>query len=74
MTDNSNDNSDFKKINNFNFDGNIFNTESTTGKKKKNKLKKKKGMDFMEYAKNKGIEINLQYEEPKQLEIPKQQN
>ncbi len=74
MTDNSNDNSDFKKINNFNFDENIFNTDSTHGKKKKNKLKKNKGMDFMEYAKNKGIEINLQYEEPKQLEVPKQQN
>ena len=74
MTDNSNDNSDFKKINNFNFDENIFNTESTHGKKKKNKLKKNKGMDFMEYAKDKGIEINLQYEEPKQLEVPKQQN
>ena len=26
----------------------------------------------MNYAKDKGIEINLQYEEPKQLKMPKQ--
>ena len=57
MTDKINDNSDMKKIDNFNFDENIFNTESTTGKKKKNKLKKNKGIDFMDYAKDKGIEI-----------------
>ena len=74
MTDDSNDNSDLKKINNFNFDENIFNTEPTTSKKKKGKLKKNKAIDFMDYAKDKGIEINLQYEEPKQLEMPKPQN
>ena len=62
MTDDSNDNSDLKKISNFNFDENIFNTEPSNSKKKKGKLKKNKGIDFMDYAKDKGIEINLQYE------------
>ena len=74
MTDDSNDNSDLKKISNFNFDENIFNTEPSNSKKKKGKLKKNKGIDFMDYAKDKGIEINLQYEEPKQLEMPKPQS
>ena len=35
MTDEINDNSEMKKIDNFNFNENIFNTESTIGKKKK---------------------------------------
>ena len=56
-----------KQIKNFDFDENIFANDSTVKKNvkeiKKGKGKKHKGIDFMEYAKNNGISINIQYED-----------
>ena len=41
-------------------------------KKTKTKASKKhKAIDFMDYAKEKGLDINLQYEESKPIEFPK---
>ena len=48
-------------INSFKFEENIFNSNTEHPKKKKNK--KSKGIDFVDYAKDKGIEIKLQYED-----------
>ena len=48
--------------------------EVTKKSKKKNKVKtskKNKLIDFMDYAKEKGLDINLQYEEAKPMEFPK---
>ena len=44
-------------------------------KKTKTKTNKKnKPIDFLDYAKEKGLDINLEYEETKQLEFPKEYN
>ena len=48
--------------------------EITKKNKKKNKTKankKNKAIDFMDYAKENGLDINLQYEEEKPMQFPK---
>ena len=58
-----------EQVKNFDFDENIFGNSNTTTntqevrERKKIKGKKNKGMDFMEYAKNNGISINIEYED-----------
>ena len=67
-----------KQIKNFDFDENIFVNETAAKKNvkeiKKGKGKKHKGMDFMEYAKNNGISINIQYEDTSETNNPKKAN
>ena len=51
--------------------------EITKKNKKKIKTKtnkKNKAIDFLDYAKEKGLDINLQYEETKPIEFPKEYN
>ena len=71
-----------KQIKNFDFDENIFaNNDNNNSPVKKNvkeikkgKGKKHKGIDFMEYAKNNGISINIQYEDTSVTNTTKKMN
>ena len=55
-------------IKNFEFSENIFNKEPQE-KKIKNKKKKNKIVDFIDYANENGIEFNLKYEDTKGLQM-----